>query len=74
MDVFKSSVPAAQNNQSFLSVDLKIRPKKQPLIALDNTSESAFVIEKDPLRDGDIIEGFYAKHQLAAFFVDHKKM
>jgi len=31
-------------------------------------------VEKDPTRDGDIIEGFYAKHQLDCFFKERKKL
>jgi len=73
MIVLKSSVPAYQNNQSFLSFDLKVRPKKKLLQALDDPlSEKGFQIEKDQSKDGDIIEGFYTKLQLRPFFEDTK--
>ena len=74
MDIFKSSVPVSQNNQNFLSVDMKIYPKKTPLQATDISPDDNFKIEKDTARDRDIIDGFYARHQLSTFFVDNKKM
>jgi len=82
----KSAVPSYQNNQSFLSLDLKVRPKKKLLQAIgkkkvllskpstldDPHAENVFHIEKDQSKDGDIIDGFYAKHQLRTFFEDTK--
>jgi len=76
MGLFKASVPAYDNNQSFLAVEHVTRPKRNPLQAVDNfVPEKGFVpVEKDMTRDSEIINGFYAGHQLSAFFVSHKKI
>jgi len=76
MGIFKLSVPAYDNNQSFLAVEHVTNPKKNVLQAVDNlVPEKGFVpVEKDLTRDSEIISGFYAGHQLSAFFVSHKKI
>jgi len=33
-----------------------------------------FIVRKDGSRDGEIINGFYSKQQLACFFSDRKRM
>ncbi len=47
MIVLKSAVPSYQNNQSFLSLDLKVRPKKKLLQAIGN-SHLCFILSLNP--------------------------
>jgi len=75
MGVFKTSVPAYPNNQNFLSMDLKVKHKKNIQQAFDEPlPENTSKIEKDPTRESEIIAGFYGGHQLSCFFELHKKM
>jgi len=74
MGIFRNTVPAYPNNQSFLSVELKIKPKKNTLQALDSPDpENPVKHSKDITKDGDIIQGFYNVQQLSAFFDSNKK-
>jgi len=74
MGIFRNTVPAYPNNQSFLSVELKIRPKKNTLPALEAPDpENPVKNNKDTTKDGDIIQGFYNVQQLSSFFDSNKK-
>jgi len=75
MAIFKTSVPAYPNNQSFLSVELKIKPKKNTQQATDGSEvENPTKVDKDAVKDGDIIQGFYTVQQMSAFFDCNKKL
>ncbi len=88
MELFKASVPLVESSQKVLNLDLKIQPKKKLLNALSNSffenlfikfsgdaaAGNEFIIKKDSTRDGEIIQGFYSKQQLACFFSDRKFM
>jgi len=72
INIFKGSLLVTPNNQSFLSVDLKVHPKKRPLQAMDGLKPENGFKADDPEKDGGIIEGFYPRNQLSSFFVDNK--
>jgi len=89
MVVFKSLVPIFHNNQSFLPVSLKIKPKKKLSVALGienymiiliknkldlSETEVKFKVDKVECKDTEMMEGFYLKRQLRCFFEERKKM
>ena len=84
MEIIKTYSPIYPKNQEFLTLDLRIKPKSNPLKALskkywflfraiDDPAEiERFKVKKDYTRDGEIIEGFYSKQQMDAVFKEKK--
>lgn len=65
MDLFRGKVPVINNNQVFLTAELKIRPKIERLKTEENAEENI------KSQDEDVIQGLYTKKELASFFSEH---
>lgn len=87
IDCLQECACVDSKNQSFLPYDLKIKPRGIPLRASGNNTNwycltrldsfienKFFAVEKDPVRDSEIIEGFYSKQQLKYFFEQNTQM
>lgn len=87
LELFRSTVPIYKDNQAFLPVELKVKPRSVPLTAegiieykgsqmLDTNpfDEGEETKRNDPKhKEPEPIKGFLTKEQLRCFFVDRKK-
>jgi hypothetical protein len=74
MEYIKSLAPAQKDNQAVQIDGLKIKPIANPMKALDLSEKDAkkYEIKKEPSRESEIIEGFYAKIQMDNMFKEKK--
>lgn len=66
------------NNQAFLPVELKIKPRSVPLPALDTPAEidedAAMNKKEEKNKEPEPISGLFRKDELKACFVERKKL
>ena len=90
LDFYRGSVPIIQNNQSFLPVELKIKPRNVPLTATgkkelkpiinflddvpDLNEQEAIKPKEEKGKEPEPITGFFTKNELKSCFVDRKKL